>query len=134
MMSLNKKFIKKFWNLKNFSHLTSYLKGLKSEKIAINYLKNNAWKILSKNYKTKVGEIDIIAYKDNVIVAFEVKYRNNLDSLFFSINDKQKKRVKNAFLLFLQKKTYYNKTYLFRIDAILIDSNYKINHIQNAWE
>lgn len=47
------------------------------EDIAENYLKKRFWKILSRNYKARGGEIDIIAYRNGVLVYFEVKARSN---------------------------------------------------------
>ena len=52
--------------------------GDKGELIALNYIKKNGYKILEKNYKTKFGEADIIAKKDDLICFIEVKTRTNL--------------------------------------------------------
>ena len=35
--------------------------GNKGEELAANFLKENGYKIICRNYKTKLGEIDIIA-------------------------------------------------------------------------
>ena len=47
------------------------------EERAIRYLKNNEFKIVKQNYRCKVGEIDIIALKDNILRFIEVKYRKD---------------------------------------------------------
>lgn len=49
------------------------------EDIAADYLKDNGFEILERNYKCKIGEIDIIALKDNIIRFIEIKYRKNSD-------------------------------------------------------
>lgn len=51
--------------------------GDRYEQKAVNLLKNNGYIILERNYRLKIGEIDIIAQKDGVIVFVEVKYRKN---------------------------------------------------------
>ena len=51
-------------------------KGDEGENIACNYLKNNNYKIIERNYKTYLGEIDIIAKKDKCLHFVEVKLRN----------------------------------------------------------
>lgn len=58
---------------KSYSHRQF---GALGEKLAADYLKKSKYKILEKNYKTKLGEIDIIAQKDDTIVFVEVKSRS----------------------------------------------------------
>lgn len=117
----------KFLNLK-----TSYSIGKTAEALSCDYLKKQGYKIIKKNYKTSFGEIDILAEKDDYLVAFEVKYRDDEESLPYVILPKQMARIENALLLFQQKKTMYNN-YNLRFDAILIGKN-SFNHIENAWE
>ena len=57
----------------------NYLKGRLGENIAEVYLLEKGYEIISKNYKIKKAEIDIIAYKDNIISFVEVKSRTNRD-------------------------------------------------------
>jgi len=47
--------------------------GQIGEDIATNYLKENGYKILDRNFKTKWGELDAIASKNKTIVFVEVK-------------------------------------------------------------
>jgi putative endonuclease len=51
--------------------------GSQGEEIAVNYLNGKGYKIVDKNYRCRLGEIDIIAYKDNTLVFVEVKTRQN---------------------------------------------------------
>ena len=55
------------------------INGDSGEKIALNFLKKNKYKILETNFKTSIGEIDIIAKQKSVIVFVEVKYRSSND-------------------------------------------------------
>jgi putative endonuclease len=43
------------------------------EEIACDYLKKNKYKIIEKNYRTRLGEIDIICSKKREIIFVEVK-------------------------------------------------------------
>ena len=47
--------------------------GQVGEDIATNYLKKKGYKILSRNFKTKWGELDIVASHQKTIVFVEVK-------------------------------------------------------------
>jgi putative endonuclease len=51
--------------------------GEKGETIAEHHLKKKGYKILEKNYRTKLGEIDIIAKDKKTIVFVEVKTRRS---------------------------------------------------------
>lgn len=51
--------------------------GDMGEKIAEKYLEKRGWRIISNNYKTHGGEIDLIGYRFGVLVYFEVKTRSN---------------------------------------------------------
>ncbi len=47
------------------------------EDIAEKYLKNHGWKIITRNFSVKGGEIDLIAYRFGVLAYVEVKTRSN---------------------------------------------------------
>lgn len=49
--------------------------GNYGENLAINYLISEGYKILNRNFICKIGEIDIIATKNNIIAFIEVKSR-----------------------------------------------------------
>ena len=51
--------------------------GKLGEKKAQNYLKRRGYQILETNYRTKAGEIDIIAKEKDCIVFVEVKTRTS---------------------------------------------------------
>ncbi len=51
--------------------------GAKAEAKVAEYLQNNGYKILDRNWKTPKCEIDIIAKKQTCIYFVEVKYRSN---------------------------------------------------------
>ena len=47
------------------------------EQRAMNYLLKNEFCIIDTNYRCRLGEIDIIAIKDEILRFIEVKYRKN---------------------------------------------------------
>ena len=51
--------------------------GAMGEQTAVEYLEEEGYLILERNYRAKRHEIDIIAYKDNEIAIVEVKTRSN---------------------------------------------------------
>ena len=66
-------------NYKILKNLDNVKKGKIGEEIARRYLVLIGMKIICSNYKTKFGEIDIIAKLENKIVFIEVKSRTSKD-------------------------------------------------------
>ncbi len=52
--------------------------GEQGESLAVWFLKKKGYKILEQNYRTKLGEIDIIAREKKTIVFVEVKSRRSI--------------------------------------------------------
>ena len=53
--------------------LESYKQGIKGEEIAENYLLQQGYQILEKNFHSQQGEIDIVARDRDILVFVEVK-------------------------------------------------------------
>jgi len=119
--------------------------GFIGEKIALNYLKNKGYQILDKNYSSrvstgpKIGEVDIIAKKSDIISFIEVKTLRLAQGEPFSPEEKvdfgkQRKLVKTAESWLMKKKIPLNSKW--QIDVITIELNLnkkaKINHFENA--
>jgi len=51
--------------------------GKKGEEVAIRFLKKSGYRILSRNYVCKLGEIDVIAKEKDTLVFVEVKTRTS---------------------------------------------------------
>ncbi|MEO0082055.1 MAG: YraN family protein [candidate division WOR-3 bacterium] len=51
--------------------------GAAGEQIAEQYLKSRGWRVLERNYRTKLGEIDLVCREKGTIVFVEVKTRTS---------------------------------------------------------
>jgi len=112
--------------------------GKYGEDLASKYLEAKGYKIKERNYRTFLGEIDIITEYKGSIIFVEVKTRRS-DKFGYpeeTINfNKQQKIIKNA-LCYLAKYNLWKTNYCF--DVILVSiSNHKevkrIKHIRNAF-
>lgn len=95
--------------------------GQKGEKAATKYLKKQGYKIIERNFRTRFGEIDLIAQKGDLLVFIEVKARiakEDFGQAEWAINRKKIAQVKQMAQVYLVKKQpdYQN----LRIDAITI--------------
>lgn len=82
--------------------------GKTGEDIATEYLKDNGFTILQKNFATSLGEIDIIAKKDNKVCFIEVKTRSNEDKgkPYEAVNKRKISHLKSASTLYLLKNSH----------------------------
>lgn len=79
--------------------------GKEGESLAVLYLKKHGYKIIEQNYRTKLGEIDIIAKEKNTLVFVEVKSRKTCDfgSPKYAITPKKMKTISMVALYFLKE-------------------------------
>lgn len=79
--------------------------GFNKEAVACKFLQGKGFKLLSKNYRTFLGEIDLIMENKSVLVFIEVRYRkkgswvNALESIH---RQKQYRIIQSAKLYLLQ--------------------------------
>lgn len=70
---------KRLYPDKSISQYSSREIGVEGEHIACIYLQRQGYKIIDKNWRSKFGEVDIIAYDpDGVCVLIEVKTRRTM--------------------------------------------------------
>lgn len=110
--------------------------GKMGENIACNYLELNDYKIICRNFRTKLGEIDIIARdnKENEIVFIEVKTRKNLKYGYpiDAINKQKVKHIsKTANIYITLNKLEYKNIRADAIEVYLLNKKAKIRHIKN---
>lgn len=110
-------------------------KGRQFESLAENYLIKKGFKILKKNFYSRYGEIDIIAFdREGNLIFVEVKGRNSLNfgAGEESITDKKINSLIRTAEIFLEKNPDLRFNGI-RFDVISIFKD-KINHIQNAFD
>ncbi len=106
--------------------------GNQGEEIATEYLKKKGYKILKRNLRLKIGEIDILAQDGKILVIVEVKAgkTGKFDMAIFRIGTQKQNKLRNLALALEQ---IYPNTNI-RIDAINVDHNGTATHIENAVE
>jgi putative endonuclease len=79
--------------------------GTRGEELAVKFLKKKGYRIKVCNYKTRIGEIDIIASDGETLVFVEVKTRESLEygHPFEAVNARKRKKIANVALLYLKK-------------------------------
>jgi len=102
--------------------------GNKSEDLAVDFLQERGFGIVERNYyASKLGEIDIIAKKANVLHFIEVKStKKNFEPIYNITPAKLHKLIKSANYYLKQK----NLDFAWCIDALIIKDK-KVELIEN---
>jgi len=111
--------------------------GKKGEDAAAVLLKENGYKILVRNYKTRLGEIDIIAIEQDTLCFIEVKTRASLSfgSPLEAVSIPKQRQISKAALMFLKEKNLLNKKARFDVVSVVYSKDKpKLDLIKNAFE
>ena len=110
--------------------------GRQGEQLAVSHLQTLGYEIVTTNWRCPLGEIDIIAKKDNTLVFVEVRSRHaeNTEASFESVN--ARKQTKLAALANDYIDTYKLDDTIWRIDVIGIaiprSGKAIIEHVEDA--
>src|SRR5690606_16152493 len=76
--------------------VSAHGRGLRAERGAEILLRLKGYRIIARRYKTKFGEIDIIARRGDTIVFVEVKYRATLAAALSCLSAQNQERIIQA--------------------------------------
>ena len=117
---------------KNDKRFKQYV-GTKGEDAAAGLLMDKGYNILKRNYSVhNVGEIDIIAEKDNDIHIFEVRTRRNLGSYPDSAESviyKKRNRVMRTAERFVNENELFDRNIIFEVIRVTHDAQGNILRI-----
>ncbi len=113
--------------------------GKTGEEAAAAFLKQNGYRILEMNFRTKTGEIDIVAEHKNTVAFVEVKTRSNLNygRPEIAVNKVKQRKLLRVAELFLAKYKITERSSRFDIVAISGDpkepENWEFRLTQDAF-
>jgi len=115
--------------------LNTLTKGKLGEQCAVAFLEKSEYRIVERNYRSRQGEIDIIAQKKDKLVFIEVKtwdVYTDID-IEYAVNGEKMNRILQTAKYFLMRHRSYDD-YFIRFDLIFITDNMQtIKHIENAF-
>ncbi|OGT82142.1 MAG: YraN family protein [Gammaproteobacteria bacterium RIFCSPLOWO2_02_FULL_52_10] len=118
--------------------VNTYTKGKLAEDIAYKYLKQQGLKLLVKNYRSPMGEIDLIMRDGEVTVFIEVRSRRHSRHMHAveSIDSGKRTHIVNTSEEYLQNQRRSNKE-ICRFDVVVLTGapdSAQIEWIKNAFE
>ena len=104
------------------------------EDMAAAYLGSHGISIISRNFRSRYGEIDIVARQGKDLIFVEVKYRSGsgAGNPLESITPHKVKQIRNAALSYMRFMNYNPETMNIRFDCIGILGT-EVNHVENAF-
>ena len=127
--------------MKNLPFLKFWRKliGSRSEKHAASFLRARGYTILFRNWSCPIGELDLVARKDDVIVFVEVRSRSDetTERAALSVDDCKQRKVVRTALFFLKKYHLLECQARFDVAAICWPKNSRspvIEHLEGAFE
>ena len=113
--------------------------GKAGERLAVRALKRAGYRVLATNWRTRGGEIDIVAEQNGTIVFVEVKTRRS-DSFAapeLAVNSKKRRKLARAAWRFLERNSATERDCRFDIVSILNEPESgrpKVEIIPNAFQ
>lgn len=111
--------------------------GKYGEEVATTFLIDKGFQIVTRNYRQKTGEVDIIAQDGSTLVFIEVKTRSSLQfgQPFEAVTEKKQAKLKRIALDYMTRNSIKNQAARFDVVSILIKKNKEpvIEHLQNCF-
>lgn len=115
--------------------MTTYQKhiGKIGEDIAADYLSNKGYAILTHNYHSRYGEIDLVALDNGIVVFVEVKTRTKttVGSPEDSVTPEKIERIHDTALLWFQEHPDVPDVWRLDVIAVLIDHHHNLLDLQH---
>ncbi|MEQ9606036.1 MAG: YraN family protein [Kiloniellaceae bacterium] len=110
----------------------AYSRGRHAERLAAWWLRLRGYRILAQDFRSPVGEIDLVARRGGILAIVEVKRRDRLDSAGEAVTLRQQRRIRRAAELYIQRHPELAGLQP-RFDAVLLVPRHLPQHLKDAW-
>lgn len=109
--------------------------GRKGEKLALQFLRQNGYRIVARNFSCCFGEIDIIARQGKALVFIEVKARStvNFGLPEESVGAEKIKHLKRAAQFYIKACACQEEEFRFDVIAIVLQESPLVHLIKDAF-
>ena len=110
--------------------------GQTGEDLAVCYLENQGYTIVERNYRKRIGEIDIIARDGECLVFIEVKTRSNrrFGSPFDAVDFRKQQQISRVALAFMTQHRFGEVPVRFDVIGVHLEESPRVELIKNAFE
>jgi putative endonuclease len=111
----------------------SYRRGHRGEWLAAAALMAKGFRILARRYRTRLGEIDLIARRGDLVLIVEVKARPTLRAAMEAIARESERRIEGAADLWLSRQPDYGRLSV-RFDMVAVLPWRWPVHVENIFQ
>ena len=111
----------------------AYRKGHRGEWLAALSLMLKGYRILARRYRTRLGEIDLIARRGDLVLIVEVKARPTLIAGMEALNRASERRIEGAADLWLSRQPDHGRLSL-RFDMMAVLPRRWPVHVENIFQ
>jgi putative endonuclease len=111
----------------------SYRRGHRGETLAAMALRLKGFRILECRYRTRLGEIDLIARRGDLVLIVEVKARPTLAEAMEAIRRESERRIEGAADLWLARQPDYGRLAV-RFDMVAVLPWRWPVHVENIFQ
>jgi putative endonuclease len=110
-------------------------KGALGEALAEAFLREKGYEILARNYRTRQGEIDLIARQGSYVIFVEVKYRTGLAYGYprEAVGPAKRRRLLLCAQAYAAAMQLTDTDFRFDVIEILDQEGLGVEHIENAF-
>ena len=112
--------------------------GQRGEQLAVVHLQKHGYIIVATNWRCTLGELDIIARKDDTLVFVEVRtrYAQTTEEAFESVNPHKQTRLQHLAYAYLSAYDLHEMDWRVDVVAVAISRSGQpvIEHVENALE
>jgi putative endonuclease len=113
--------------------VAAFQTGLSAETRAAAFLMAKGYRILAKRFRTRYGEIDIVARRRNLLAFVEVKARASLDEAAYAVTPRNQRRIIDAAQAWLMTHPEH-ADFEMRFDVMLIAPKRLPRHLLAAFD
>ena len=114
------------------SRRAAFLRGRRAERLAAWWLRLHGYRILATGWQSRLGEIDLIAARGDLVAFVEVKRRDDLEVGLRAISLRQRERIARAARLYMQEHPELEGR-SFRFDALVLSPRRMPRYVVDAW-
>lgn len=111
----------------------SYQRGHRGEWLAALALTFKGYRILARRYRTRLGEIDLIARRGDLVLIVEVKARRTLREAMEAIQPESEQRIERAADMWLARQPDFGKLSV-RFDMVAVLPWRWPVHVENIFQ